>query len=300
MSPQQDSTNQPNKSVPASALLAFEKLLDMQERPGPAIPKEMREARRICGRWLAVRRVLRGLSPADVARRTGIDVQVIELLELGLADAPPVAPNDWRALCLVLEHGRNDFEQIETVVHAAIGLTSLIDESWLREIEAELLLTPEQVEEPAPTAPASVQSLLGAVPNLGQLVVSLRVLRRSPDKRLSAYEIYKRVTEEEREPLEFAFLPEHMDQLLSLKLVERLEGDRILFQLTDEGERFFLKGVQLLAAQRELAEEQQELAEGQQRLVAQQRRLKDHERQVLETAQQFVTTLSHVDPKQGA
>jgi transcriptional regulator with XRE-family HTH domain len=271
MTSQPDRAGQPNRSIPASAMLAFERLLDLHERPGPAVDAATLEARRVCGRWLTLHRLERGLSLAEVAWRTGIDVQVLTLLEQGLAAMPAVEPAAWHALALVLEHPRNDFALVEEALAVTIGQSAPPDAAWLERLNAELLLSAEEFEASEQEAPAQPDLSLVET-QLPQFVASLRVLRRAPGQTLSAFNIYQGVTQEENVALEFALLPEFMDKMQELQLVRRLETGRVLFELTDLGEQFFLAGSALLEAQRRLKDQERRTVE-EKRLLEDQQRL---------------------------
>lgn len=81
----EQSTSSEPLVIPALTV-AFERLLDEDNPQDQLLAFEMRQARRLCGRWLALRRLCLGLTNKLAMLHTGLDEQTLLLLEAGLAD----------------------------------------------------------------------------------------------------------------------------------------------------------------------------------------------------------------------
>jgi len=81
----------------------------------------LRLARRYCGRWLALRRLDRGLSNQQIAERTGVDAQTLLALELGLPEAQCLTDDAAEQLCGVLTDARHDADFVAAVIDVARG-----------------------------------------------------------------------------------------------------------------------------------------------------------------------------------
>jgi transcriptional regulator with XRE-family HTH domain len=79
------------------------------------------QIRKLCGRWLAVRRLQAGITDARVADRTGVDAQVLRLLEIGQANDPSSDDEEWMQLALLLADASHDADLVMAVVQAALG-----------------------------------------------------------------------------------------------------------------------------------------------------------------------------------
>jgi hypothetical protein len=79
------------------------------------------QARKLYGRWLAVRR-LRLMVPAEViADRAGVDAQTLYLLELGLAGDDLVDDERWSDVAMLLADGERDADFVMAALRGALG-----------------------------------------------------------------------------------------------------------------------------------------------------------------------------------
>src|ERR1044072_1089112 len=87
-----------HKQIAACASV-FEILVDrLAPRRNP--PDAMLHAsQRSCGRWLGLRRLSRGVTSDDIVRQTGLDPQILFLLEIGLADESLFSTQVRERLC---------------------------------------------------------------------------------------------------------------------------------------------------------------------------------------------------------
>lgn len=226
---------------PSLRAVAFERLID-QLAPGPGhVPPEERAARRLCGRWLLLRRAARQLSCADVAERTGLSEGALELLEQGLVGPAPGAEEGWLRLGLVLErHGENDLQRVAAAIAVARGAAA--GEAALLAGIASELAAPE--EEPAP-APARVPPAETAQ----ELIDILAAVSAGGDA-TTAYRIKKAVAELGGKSWNPADLPRTLAAMARDGLVSRAEGRPASYRLTQAGAEILA-----LAAERERARE---------------------------------------------
>lgn len=123
-----DSSSAPPRAAPDDRSLvggvfaeALGRYLDQVGPPETASAPATREARRLCGRWVALRRLQIGLGSAQVAEQAGVDPRALSLLELGLADATMADDAAWERLCHALAEGHGDTDWAAAIVETAIG-----------------------------------------------------------------------------------------------------------------------------------------------------------------------------------
>ncbi len=251
-----------------AALIAFEKLLDLQEAQGQPTDADLRAVRRVCGRWLMLRRVTRDLSISAVSARTGIGEGALQLLELGVVDNPQISDEAWRRLCLVLEHRANDFERVADVLRVARGVIvdSALDESFLDAIEKEAAI-PE--DEPAVEVQRRPESV--AAPNTRStelpkpLFEILALLLKADPNDLTTYEIKKRLQKEYQIAINLAHLPDKLARLTNNKLIERSATQRVSYRLTPSGHQLIQQAIR----HREAVRKAEEAEEDWQRIAGQ-------------------------------
>ena len=94
--------------------------------------------RKLCGRWLAVRRLQSGLSAATVANLAGVDAATLQLLELGLLSDQVFDDARWEALALLVANtAQLDADLVRHVVHVATGVAQL-SPALLEQVAAEV------------------------------------------------------------------------------------------------------------------------------------------------------------------
>lgn len=226
--------------------LAIERLLDQQELAGGEAGALLRSARRLCGRWLMLRRLRRGLTLADVALRIRAETRLMQLMELGLAESPLVADAAWHELSLVLEGADRDFQRVAEVLEVALGQRVDLAAGWIEALEAELSAAEQGEEEKA----ADTQQILQEADRLIQEasrnklprhnVLVLQVLRQATGQSLSLAEIKLRVEEQSGVSLNLADLPELLSRLKTARLVTRTDGDPPVYQITPSGSQAFV------------------------------------------------------------
>jgi transcriptional regulator with XRE-family HTH domain len=234
------------------ARTAIEQLLNRQEDDASEAAYERRAARRLCGRWLLMRRMLRGLSRADVARRVRIDEEALALLELGLTDAPLTADDVWLRLALVLEGAANDFEQVGAVIAGARGQTPVTDPAWLELLEAELAQAAvptfsaepvdlAQADLPPETLQAADQLIHERINDIPpHSVYALRALRRAPHQTLTVVALKIAIEEHERLDLGIVELRKLLERLEVRGLVQSGADTPTAYQITPAGSEALL------------------------------------------------------------
>lgn len=94
--------------------------------------------RKLCGRWLAVRRLQSGLPAAMVDAHAGVDAATLQLLELGLLSDQAADDARWDALALLVASAAQlDADLARDVVLVAAGLAQA-SPALLEQVAAEL------------------------------------------------------------------------------------------------------------------------------------------------------------------
>jgi transcriptional regulator with XRE-family HTH domain len=122
--------------------------LDQIDPQGQALSPAQRQARRLCGRWLLVRRMELDLSYAQLALRTGVNAQTLQCLELGLADVTMAAEPAWEQLYLALAGplstaAPGDADFVAALVQAALGQREVLTGPLRQQIERDLAVVDE-------------------------------------------------------------------------------------------------------------------------------------------------------------
>jgi DNA-binding PadR family transcriptional regulator len=249
------------------ARMAIDQLLNRQEDDHSPAAADRRAARRLCGRWLAHRRMLRGMTRAEVAQRVKLDEDTLGLLELGLTDAPLTAGEVWLRLALVLEGDAHDFEQVEMVLSVALGQSPIPDADWLEVLEAEL----EEVEA-ANTAPETVPTTklnsltptdlpadtLNKADELlhehailpAHSVHVLSALHRAGSEAASIPALRKSIVKYEHLRLNVIDLQRVLERLARLDFVKYTSGDPSVYQITPRGREAFIAALRKADAER--------------------------------------------------
>jgi transcriptional regulator with XRE-family HTH domain len=206
--------------------IVFERLID-QLAPGRGqIAPDVRAARRLCGRWLLLRRADRRLSRAEVAERSGLSAGAIELLELGLLDCATGPDEGWLRLGLILEQRlNNDLARVTAAIRIARGCAEHLDEALLAELEAEIVIPEEEralAERPA-------------VPEITQELLDILAALKALGAPMTAYQVKKWVREYRGKSWNPAELPQIMGILAGDSLISRTEGRPSLYALTENG-----------------------------------------------------------------
>jgi DNA-directed RNA polymerase specialized sigma24 family protein len=126
---------------------AFSRLLD-QADPQAAMPigTETRANRRLCGRWIAVQRLRRGLTVEMIARRIGVEQNILQLLECGLATEDELPEATVEQLARLLVGGTDDIGWLLSVLAISLGRRIPQAEATLQRVNDELH-APAQIEQ---------------------------------------------------------------------------------------------------------------------------------------------------------
>jgi hypothetical protein len=118
-----------------SFIAAWHDQRDANLEPGAA---EIMDLRRTCGYWIIMQQLKLDVSNETVQERTGIDMDTIQLLQLGLAKRSRVSDEQWCLLAALLVDDEFDYEYVEAVVYLALGDTSLIDDQIIEIVKQDL------------------------------------------------------------------------------------------------------------------------------------------------------------------
>src|SRR5262245_39898369 len=111
-------TNFSTKKLPEAFLNS---LLDYVDPHQPPRDEQLLTAQRLCGRWLALRRLRIGLASEQLARIGNVPVETIQILEAGIATPDHVSSVARQHLSRVLAPSRADFTFMEEVICLALG-----------------------------------------------------------------------------------------------------------------------------------------------------------------------------------
>ncbi|NJN17784.1 MAG: hypothetical protein HC822_16680 [Oscillochloris sp.] len=252
-----------SKLVSAAAAQAIERLLDLHELDNSSDMLARRSARRLCGRWLMMRRLQRGLSIVQVAERIAVEPELLRMLEQGLADLPLVPDSAWERLGLVLEGYADDYHHVALVARTACGVMAEPDPAWLRDLAEALEHEPTPFDLPALDVPAASTELLRdadqlvrdasqqRLPRHNMLV--LQALRRTQQRPLSIARIKLELPQLDRNvDLNVGEVRELLQQLQAAGLVERVAVDAPDFRITALGNRTCVAALRQCAAQSDL------------------------------------------------
>jgi hypothetical protein len=124
-----------NHQVPADAF--FERLLDWSDPHAEARDDHLCQARLLCGRWLALRRLRLGIPLEILAERAGWPQQTLLFVELGLAEQAHALPADECLVCQ-LAGPFGDHAWIAMVLAIALGRVCQPSDRIMRRIAADL------------------------------------------------------------------------------------------------------------------------------------------------------------------
>jgi hypothetical protein len=116
----------------------FRRLLEQAESTGESYGPAMRQARRLCGRWLVVRRLAMSLDAATVAERTEVGAEALHLLELGLADEVMVSEGARDQLVPQLAGSYHDEDWVAVVIDSAVGRRDACAEAIITRVREDL------------------------------------------------------------------------------------------------------------------------------------------------------------------
>lgn len=94
----------------------------------------MRQARRLCGHWVALRRLILGLSGEVIERESAVNAMTLLLLETGLANEGMASDEAWNRLFHMLAIHHHDVDWVAAVIEVAIGRRSTISEQMVAEV----------------------------------------------------------------------------------------------------------------------------------------------------------------------
>jgi len=121
-----------------ASTLAGDSAQPLPHQCGPHRDMAMWQTRRLCGRWLAARRLHAGITDARVADRTGVDAKTLRLLEIGLADTLAREDEQWARLAVMLADADHDADLVMTVVQGALGNCDRFTENALERVADDL------------------------------------------------------------------------------------------------------------------------------------------------------------------
>ncbi len=127
-----------HKFLKETAKTAFFRLLDQVSPQGLAIDASTRHICRMCGCWLARRRLELQISNTQAAIATGVDIQALLLLETGLADEHLIPPATQDALGRLLASPPYDGEWVSLVIAVAVRRASLAPAPLIEHIMIDL------------------------------------------------------------------------------------------------------------------------------------------------------------------
>jgi hypothetical protein len=105
-------------------------------------PPENQHAQVMCGRWLALHRIRRGLDRSMLAEQTRIDPQVILFLESGIAD-PSLAPaHAWIQLAQMLADAHYTATHIHSIMAIALSADEEVHDAILQQVLSDIRITP--------------------------------------------------------------------------------------------------------------------------------------------------------------
>lgn len=116
----------------------FNRIFDHIDPHHSPINPTMRDAQRLCGRWIMLELLHRGLQYEQVIQRTGIQEHVLFLLGAGLADRSLASSEAWERLALLLTDAQYDPEAMEEIITTALGQSSDPDVDILNSIRSDI------------------------------------------------------------------------------------------------------------------------------------------------------------------
>ena len=144
----EDGDERDQQGCPATATVLFSSLASALAHEGgqpslyPCSPRSATapwQTRKLCGRWLAVRRLQGGITAAMVTDQTGVDAVTLQLLELGLLSDQAFDDERWGTLALLLADQTHDADLVLAVVRVAAGV-ALLPPAQLDQVAAEVRL----------------------------------------------------------------------------------------------------------------------------------------------------------------
>jgi hypothetical protein len=127
-----------DQTLPAPAELFFDRLLDQVDPRRPALDGSVAQARIYAGRWLALRRIRRGLSNCQIEERTGIAPPTLLLLEAGLADDLLAPAQAWEQLGAALAGTHREYPHVAAVVDVALGRANTMQSHTMAQVGSDL------------------------------------------------------------------------------------------------------------------------------------------------------------------
>lgn len=112
---------------------ALERFIEEAGQGGVREGKELRRARRQCGRWLALRQLEAGLSSTEILKATGIDEGGQRLLLLGLATEREMSRASRERLGELLCSASGNLDQVMAMLEGALGMR----DEWLKQLVEE-------------------------------------------------------------------------------------------------------------------------------------------------------------------
>lgn len=126
---------QPFPGVPAAF---FDRLLENVDPHRPARSPQLLAAQRLAGRWLALRRMQRKITLAQLAAQVGVPATLLQCLEAGVATAAELPLQAQMGLCNALASSRGQIASLTPVVALALGDVSVLESQVIERVLAEL------------------------------------------------------------------------------------------------------------------------------------------------------------------
>jgi transcriptional regulator with XRE-family HTH domain len=127
----------PQKDYKAPAGAFFDRLLSRQDPRSPVCDAGIRQGQLLCGRWLALRRLRLGLTLEALAEKTGLPLEALLFVELGLADEP-LALGETACLSRLLSGPYGDDAWVAMVMAIALGRIQAPSDRIMRRVVADL------------------------------------------------------------------------------------------------------------------------------------------------------------------
>lgn len=153
--------------MPLSDQSFLDRALDLVDPHGEPWDAELRAVQRICGRWLAVRRMRRNLTLHTLAEHLGIEVHTLRRLEEGMSvqGSQDVPQRVWTRLAARLVFEGAEHDRTVQIIQHALGHVVPPERTLIDQVLHEL----PSLDEVTSSAPAPVAAAAPTVSTLPQL-----------------------------------------------------------------------------------------------------------------------------------
>ena len=141
-------------SLNRASTSVWERLLNQADPQDQPLNLALRQGRRLCGRWLALRQHSLRLTNAQVIKQTEVDAQTLLWLKLGLADEALAQQETWTQVALLLAADYADADWVADVMAVALGQRDACAERVIERVCDELQWMQEDDTDHADEEPA--------------------------------------------------------------------------------------------------------------------------------------------------